>query len=285
MVVQTVADGLVVGSIIALGAVGLTLLFGTLNFINVAYGEYMALGAYFTFSLNTQMGLSFWVGLPGGIVLTAVAVVGIEKVFFRPFSEREPIVLLIVSIGVAFILRSVIRIIWTTSVRRYDVPTGEGSVTDLFRLFPNQVGILIISVVMMVLIYVLLQRTSIGVAMRAVSNNTNLAQLRGIDTDRIILYVVLIGGGAAGLAGAMLGLDSQLRPLMGFQFLIPVFAAVVLGGIGSPIGAVVSGYFIGITQELSLLVLPAEYEPVVGLVVLVAVLLVRPEGLFGGDVE
>jgi branched-subunit amino acid ABC-type transport system permease component len=285
MVVQTIVDGLVVGSIIALGAVGLTLLFGTLNFINVAYGEYMALGAYFTFFLNTQMGLSFWVGLPGGLVLTAVAVAGIEKVFFRPFSEREPIVLLIVSIGVAFILRSVIRIVWTTSVRRYDVPTGEGSVTELFRLFPNQVGILIISVVMMVLIYLLLQRTSIGIAMRAVSNNTNLAQLRGINTDRIVLYVVLIGGGAAGLAGAMLGLDSQLRPLMGFQFLIPVFAAVVLGGIGSPVGAVVSGYLIGVAQELSLLVLPAEYEPVVGLVVLVGVLLVRPEGLFGGDVE
>jgi branched-subunit amino acid ABC-type transport system permease component len=285
MVVQTIVDGLVVGSIIALGAVGLTLLFGTLNFINVAYGEYMALGAYFTFFLNAQMGLSFWVGLPGGLVLTAVAVAGIEKVFFRPFSEREPIVLLIVSIGVAFILRSVIRIIWTTSVRRYDVPTGEGSVTDLFRLFPNQVGILIISVVMMVLMYVLLQRTSIGIAMRAVSNNTNLAQLRGINTDRIVLYVVLIGGGAAGLAGAMLGLDSQLRPLMGFQFLIPVFAAVVLGGIGSPIGAVVSGYLIGVAQEVSLLVLPAEYEPVVGLVVLVGALLIRPEGLFGGDVE
>jgi branched-chain amino acid transport system permease protein/neutral amino acid transport system permease protein len=165
------------------------------------------------------------------------------------------------------------------------VPTGEGSVTDLFRLFPNQVGILIISVVMMVLMYVLLQRTSIGIAMRAVSNNTNLAQLRGINTDRIVLYVVLIGGGAAGLAGAMLGLDSQLRPLMGFQFLIPVFAAVVLGGIGSPIGAVVSGYLIGVAQEVSLLVLPAEYEPVVGLVVLVGALLIRPEGLFGGDVE
>jgi len=286
MVVQILVDGLVVGSIVALGAVGLTLLFGTLNFINVAYGEYMALGAYFTFFLNSQLGLPFWTGLPGGIVLTAVAVVGIETVFFRPFSEREPIILLIVSIGVAFILRSVIRIVWSTSVRRYDVPTGEGSVTDLFRLFPNQVAILAISVVMMVLIYAILQRTSIGVAMRAVSDNTNLAQLRGVDTDRIILYVILIGGGAAGLAGAMLGLDSQLRPLMGFQFLIPVFAAVVLGGIGSPVGAVVGGYVIGLAQEFSLLVLPAEYKPAVGLMVLVAVLLIRPGGLFrGGDVE
>jgi len=286
MVVQMIVDGLVGGSLIALAAVGLTLLFGTLNFINVAYGEYMALGAYFTFLFNSQLGLSFWVGLPGGIVLTAITIVGIEKLFFRPFSEREPIVLLIVSIGVAFILRSIIRIIWSTSVRRYDVPSGEGSVTDLFRLFPNQVAILVISIVMMILVYATLQRTSIGVAMRAVSDNTNLAQLRGINTDRIILYVVLLGGGLAGLAGAMLGLDSQLRPLMGFQFLIPVFAAVVLGGIGSPVGAVISGYIIGLTQEFSLIILPAEYEPVVGLLVLVAALLLRPEGLFAeGDVE
>jgi branched-subunit amino acid ABC-type transport system permease component len=117
--------------------------------------------------------------------------------------------------------------------------------------------------------------------MRAASDDADLARIRGVDTERLVLYVWVVGGVIAAIAGVMLGLDSQLRPTMGFLALIPIFAAVILGGIGDPVGAVVGGYAIGLLQELSVVVIPTEYKSVVGLALLVVGLLTRPDGLFG----
>jgi branched-subunit amino acid ABC-type transport system permease component len=129
--------------------------------------------------------------------------------------------------------------------------------------------------------FALLRYTDVGIAMRAASDDTSLARVRGIDTERLVVYVWIVGGAVAGLAGIMLGLDAQLRPNMGFTALIPIFAAVILGGIGDPVGAVVGGYAIGVAQELSVIVIPSEYKALIGLVVLVAGLLARPDGIFG----
>lgn len=278
---QFIWFGLVSGSLIALGALGLTLIFGILDFINIAYGEYMALGAFVAFGLNTQLGLPIVVsGLVAVLVMGPVAV-ALDKAVFQHFRNRSAIVLLVVSIGLSFIMRNVIRIVWGSGAKRFDVPIQEAPTYFGISILPDQVAILALSLVVLGLTFGLLRRTDIGIAMRAASDDTDLARIRGIDTERLVLYVWMVGGVIAGIAGVMLGLDSQLRPTMGFLALIPIFAAVILGGIGDPVGAVVGGYAIGLMQELSVVVIPSEYKPLIGLVLLVIGLLTRPDGLFG----
>ena len=278
---QFVWFGLVTGSLIALGALGLTLIFGILDFINIAYGEYMALGAFIAFGLNTQVGLPIVVSGAIAIVVMGPIAIALDKAVFQHFRNRTPIVLLVVSIGLSFILRNVIRVVWGSGSKRFDVPIEEAPTYFGIQILPDQVVIILLSLVVLGLTFVLLRKTDIGIAMRAASDDTDLARIRGIDTERLVLYVWLVGGAIAAIAGVMLGLDSQLRPTMGFLTLIPIFAAVILGGIGDPVGAVVGGYAIGLLQEMSVVVIPAEYKPVVGLALLVVGLLTRPDGLFG----
>lgn len=278
---QFIWNGVVVGSLIALGGLGLTLLFGLLNFINIAYGDYMAFGAYFALAANVGLDLPIVVSVLIGAAGGGILAVTVHKFIFSKFMDRDPIVLLVVSIGMAFILRNVIRIFWSTDPQYYAVPVEEGPSFLGITFLPEQVAIIAMSLVVLGLLFLLLHRTRIGIAMRAASDDTDLARLRGIDTKRLVIYISLVGGVIAAFAGIMLGLDSNLRPNMGFIALIPIFAAVILGGIGDPTGAVIGGYVIGIGQEVSVAFIPSEYKPVVGLVLLIIGLLTRPDGLFG----
>jgi branched-subunit amino acid ABC-type transport system permease component len=275
-------NGLVEGSLIALAGLGLTLLFGLLNFINIAYGEYMAWGAYFTL-LSKVIGLPFVAAILVGVIGGGVVAIAADRIVFRNFSNRSPVVLLVVSIGVSFILRNLIRLLvpsqYTTAlygVELLHVPNIAG-----ITILGNQVVVLVLSVLTLGGVFLLLNRTRIGIAMRAASDDTDLARIRGIDTDRLVIYVTALGGTIAGIAGIMLGLESQVTPSLGFTFLIPVFAAVILGGIGDPVGAVVAGLAIGIAQKVSLVIIPSEYTPAIALLVLIIGLLTRPDGVFG----
>lgn len=278
---QLIWNGLVVGSIIAVSGLGLTLIFGILNFINVAYGDYMAAGAYIAFALNSQIGLPIGAAIVGGVVAMSVGSVALDKLVFQHFRTRSPITLLIVSIGLAFVLRNLIRAVWGPSGKFYDLPLDANPSFLGVRFNIEQVGIMVASLLLLAIVYAILQRTRIGIAMRAASDDRMLSRIRGVDTEKLVLYVWLVGGGIAALGGIMLGLDAQLRPNMGFTALIPIFAAVILGGIGDPKGAVVGGYAIGVIQEVSVSIIPSEYKFGVGLLVLIVGLLTRPDGLFG----
>lgn len=278
---QFIWNGLVVGSIIAVSALGLTLIFGILNFINIAYGDYMAVGAYITWAVNAQVGLPIGVAIVVGVLTMSIGAVVLDKLVFQHFRSRSPITLLIVSIGVAFFLRNFIRAVWGASGHFYDLPMEANPSFAGVRFSIEQVAIMVVSVFLLLGVYLLLRRTRIGIAMRAASDDRTLSRIRGVDTEKLVLYVWLIGGAIAGLGGIMLGLDAQLRPNMGFTTLIPIFAAVILGGIGDPKGAVAGGYTIGILQETSVSVIPSEYKFGVGLLALIVGLLVRPDGLFG----
>ncbi|GAB6861000.1 branched-chain amino acid ABC transporter permease [Haloplanus litoreus] len=278
---QLVWNGLVVGSIIAVSALGLTLIFGILNFINIAYGDYMAAGAYVAWAVNAQIGLPLGVAIVAGILTMSVGAVVLDKIVFQHFRTRSPITLLIVSIGLAFIIRNFIRAIWGPSGHFYDLPMEANPSFAGVRFSVEQVAIMVVSMLLLLGVYLLLRRTRIGIAMRAASDDRMLSRIRGVDTEKLVLYVWLIGGAIAGLGGIMLGLDAQLRPNMGFTALIPIFAAVILGGIGDPKGAVAGGYTIGVAQEVSVAVIPSEYKFGVGLLALIVGLLTRPDGLFG----
>jgi len=281
-VLQLLLYGTLLGSIIALGAVGVTLTFGILGFANFAHGDLMTLGAYVCFLVYTQLALPFWLGVAAAVPATIFAAMVIDRVLFRRFRQSRPIISLISSFGAALILRSLIQIVWGTGTHMYSAQIVLAQRFHGIRYKWDQLGIILTTLGIVVALHLFLQRTKVGKAMRAMADNPTLARLSGIDTERVILWTWVIGGGLAALAGLFLAMDTRLQPEMGWFLLLACFAAAILGGVGKPMGAIAGGYIIGIMMELSTLVLPTEYSPVVPFAILVVLLLFRPTGLFAG---
>lgn len=282
-VVQLIWNGIGTGSVLAIAAVGLTLSIGIVKFLNIAYGEYLTLGAYFAFAANVQLGLSLPVSIVIGMLVMGAGAVVIHRTVFKQFDSRSASTLLVVSIGLAFILRNGIVLIWGPNPRRYDIPVTVAPRFHGIYFLPEQLAAVGISVLTLLILYYILRKTRVGIAMRAASDDLHLTQLRGVDTDRLVFYVWLLAGAIAGMAGSLLVVQTQLNATIGFSILLSLFAAVIIGGIGSPLGAVFGGYMIGIAEELSLLILPPEYKTVVGMIVLVLAIIFKPEGLFGAQ--
>ncbi len=266
MVIQNIFDGAVFGSILVLGAVGLTLIYGIRRFPNFAHGDLMALGAYVAFAFHgalvatlvlplDQLYISLFLAAALSAVVISLTVVLLEAGIFRRFSGESLIRPLIASIGLAFVIQNVIRIIWGTSDRTYGFPAQTAQVFLGIRVTDNDIVILTTALALVVTIHVLLKYTTLGKAMRATADNRELAKVTGINVQRIIYATWVMSGSLAAVGGVLLGLQTILRPLMGFTILLPIFAAVILGGIGSPYGAMLGGLVIGISQEVSVPVL------------------------------
>lgn len=298
--IELLVYGLVLGSIIALGAIGLTLLYGILRFAHFAHGDLMTLGAYVALFLNrdllptlgipeTKLGpLSFgWrmlVSLVLAMGVTAVVALALDRLLYAQLRERRasPVILAMASLGVAFMLRSLIYIVWGPQFLFYSQelrPTWQ--LPWEVRLRPDQVFILAVVLLLVLLLYLFLQRTTLGKAMRATADNPQLAWVCGIDIGRVTRWTWLLGAALTAAAGILYGIDAQLRPDMGWSFLLPLFAAVILGGIGSPFGALLGGMILGIVQQVSTEYLAPTYKPAVAFLVLILLLLLRPRGLFG----
>jgi branched-chain amino acid transport system permease protein/neutral amino acid transport system permease protein len=281
-IVQLLFYGLVLGSIFALGAIGVSLTFGILGFANFSHGDLMATGAYVAFLVYVQLALPFWLALPVAIVATAALAVAIDRGIYRRFRRGPPVLLLISSFGMALIVRSLIQLIWGPEVMAYDPGIQLAERFMGLRYQNHQLGIIAGAIALVIVVHLFLSRTKAGKAMRAMADNPTLAQLSGIDTERVVMWTWITGGALAGAAGVFLAIDTQLRPEMGWFQLLPIFAAAILGGIGKPYGAIAGGYIIGMVTELSNLVLPAEYTTVVPFAILVVMLIFRPTGLFAG---
>ncbi len=279
---QLVIFGLVLGGIIALGAVGVSLLFGILRFANFAHGDMMTLGAYFALMLVGPLALPMYVAFPVALAGTALVVVLIDQVLFRRLRRNAPVILLISSFGLALILRSVIQIIWGPDNIVYSTAIQlPWRVGDL-RIRPTHVLILATTIGLVVLLHLFLQRTRMGKAMRAMSDDPDLARVTGIDTEGVVIWTWIIGGALAAAAGIFLAMDTRLNPLLGWNILLPVFAAALLGGIGRPYGAIAGGFIIGIATEVSTMFMAPVYKPAVAFTLIVILLIVRPTGLFRG---
>lgn len=280
--VQLLIYGVIYGSIIALGAVGVSLTFGVLRFANFSHGDLMTFGAYIALAVYVGLYPSLWVALAVALVATALLAVFIDQTLFRHFRKSNPLILLISSFGVGLMIRSAIQLIWGGDSQVY-IPGIQLPYRfwDL-RLKPDHLTILVGAVVLVVTLHLFLQKTRIGKAMRAMADNPDLARISGINTDRVIIWTWVMGAAMAAAAGFFLGLDTRVNPDMGWFILLPVFAAAILGGIGKPYGAIAGGYIIGITQELSTLVLSSAYKPAVAFALMVAILIVRPTGIFRG---
>jgi branched-subunit amino acid ABC-type transport system permease component len=216
--------------------------------------------------------------------VTAAVALLIDRLLYNPLRGRKssPVILAMASLGMAFIMRSLIYIVWGPQFLFYTQelrPAWE--LPWEVRLRPDQVFILAIVLLLVLLLYLFLQRTTLGKAMRATADNPQLAWVCGIDTGRVTAWTWVIGAALAAAAGVLYGVDAQLRPDMGWSFLLPLFAAVVLGGIGSPLGALVGGLILGVVQQVSTAFLLPTYKPAVAFLVLILLLFVRPRGLFG----
>ena len=281
---QLAVDGLNFGLIIALAAVGLSLIYGTTGLVNFAHGELISAGGLLCWCFTVLFDLPFLVGAPLAVIVAA-ALGGLQdRLLWRPLRRRGTglIAMLVVTIGLALLARYVYLYAFGGSARPFESYQGQVA-RDLgpFALADKDIASMLICVAVLLLFGFALLRTRIGKATRAVSDNPALAASSGIDVERVISTVWVVGAGLAGLAGVMLGLSQQVSFQMGFQILLLVFAGVTLGGLGTAFGALVGSVVVGVFTQVSTLVVPPELKNAGALAILIVILLVRPQGLLG----
>jgi len=279
---QLVANGVVFGCIIALGAIGLTLIYGILRFGNFAHGDTMSLGAYLVL-LFLGFEIPFLAAVGGAIVVSIAVAVLIDRYLYTYIRRAGPIILLIASVGVALFLRNVILLIWGPDLDYYtrDIQFAVDILPGV-RLKPYEVFIVLAAAILIFMVHLFLKKSKMGKAMRACADDLDLAEIVGIDTRRVVFWTWVVGMTLAVSGGTMLGVENGLRPSMGWELLLPLFAAAILGGIGKPYGAMAGGLVIGIAQEVSAGYMSTAYKPAVAFAIMIIVLLVRPQGIFGG---
>lgn len=281
---QLVINGLVLGSIIALAAIGLSMVYGILNFANFAHGDFLALGAYLAFLFSVVLGIGFIEACVVAVVITALVAVFCDYAIWKRMRTKGAgrIALIIISIGLALFVRNFIVFLWGPDIKRYALPVKRGIELGSVVITQNQIAVIIVALICMFLVHYLLKKTTVGKAMRALSDNLDLAKVSGIDVDLVIRYTWAIGMALAAVGGILYGLLTNINPNMGWFMLLPMFAAAILGGIGNPYGAMAGGIIIGLAQELSTAILPTEYKLAVGFAIMIVVLLVRPQGIMEG---
>jgi branched-chain amino acid transport system permease protein len=282
-VAQTGLNGLALGSVYAIGAVGLTLVYGILKLVNFAHGDFLTFGAFMAYLVNVTWGAPFVVAIPFAMVTTALLGVASERVMWGPMRARKAglLQLFLMSIGLAFVIRYSIQFAWGTEIRFLDV--NRFATVEFLGLRIGRTELFVVAIGLVVLLSVgaMLRYSMLGKRMRALADNLELAEVSGIDTSRIILYTWIFAGALAGLAGVLAGAVTDVRIELGFGLLLAIFAAVVLGGIGDAFGALAAGIVLGLLIEWSTLYIDSRWKITVGFVVLILVLIVRPSGIFG----
>lgn len=297
---QFVMDGLIAGAMIGLGAIGVTLTYSILRFANFAHGELLSWGAYLAMAISGALGLlstgllkpigpfSFGWSLPLAavlaILLTGLLALAVDALLFGRLRKRGSAVIILVmaSFGASLALRSLLEFIFTSKPAYYTkalqiaVQIGGG-----LRATPDQLLSLGVTLIAVIVIHLMMTRTGIGRSMRAVSENPALSGIAGIDVRKVVMVVWFLGAALACIAGIMTGLLVQIRPYLGHDLLLPLFAATILGGIGSVPGAMLAGLIVGLSEAAAVQLVGAEWRAAVSFVILVVVLLLRPRGLFG----
>lgn len=279
---QLTVTGLLVASLLALGAVGLSLTFGVARFANVAHGDFMMLGAYATFAFNALVGVPFWWAALLGIVATLLVGVPVAHVAYDTLPVTGTVQLLIISIGVSFILRHAVLFAFGSGLLQFAVPLQRPYVWGPIRLTPYQLLTLFAAAALVLAVHLLLSRTKLGRILRAIADNAVLTEIAGADVGRVRLAMWLIAVLLASTGGILLGLNLVIQPNMGWDLVIPIFSAAIVGGIGNPYGAMGGALVIGLAQEWSTLLIPASYKEAIAFGAMALCLMFRPRGLWGG---
>ena len=306
---QIIADGLVIGSVVSLGAIGLSLTFSILRFSNFGHGELLAWGAYIALSALAvfvalgspsapapafspfSFGWPLLAALAVAAVGTALLALALDWLLFRRLRKEGHITLVIASFGAALALRNVLLYVYGGVPQYYStelqiaIPLLPRSQWGGMRITADQLLVLGLTAVLVVALHLFLQRSTLGRAMRATAMNPQLARVAGIDPEQVLRATWVLGAVLAAVAGVFAGLTVQLRPTLGLDLLLPLFAAVVLGGIGSVWGAVWGGLIVGLAESAAVQVVGAEYRAAASFAVLILILMFRPQGLLGRNTD
>ena len=282
MIGQLIVNGLVSGLLLALPALALTMVFGILKFPNFAVGAALTLGAYVAWVANHVGGVPLFVAVAiSAFVVSAVAIL-CDRLVFEQLRDAGSMVLLVASLGLSLVVENVCRFFFGNATRNFDIEIARPIRWHGLRLNHEQLVTAVTVIVCVILVQMVLHASPLGRAMRATADNPALAAVRGIERNTIARITWAISGALLALAGGLAGLDRAVDPLLGWSYQLPVFAAAILGGLGSPIGAVAGALVIGLVEELSTLVLPTNYRQIVSFAIILLLLLMRTEGLFGG---
>src|SRR5499427_904843 len=280
-VTQLIINGLMAGTILAVPAIGLTAIFAVLRFANFALASHATIGAFAGLVANVNFGMPVVPSLAFAFLVAAIVGLVTDEYVLKPFRAAGFITTAIGSIALTIALENVVRFIFGNELRGYDLPIRRDWRFEGLRIGPQQVENLAIALAVTAAIFAFLAFTRAGKAMRAVADNPTLAGIKGINGETIARTVSFVGMGLAGLGGMLLGLDTTIDPLTGFRAILSIFAAAVVGGLGSVPGAVIGALVVGIAEELSQLALPPDYRTVVGFIAILLVLSFRPRGILG----
>jgi len=303
-VTQVIINSIVRGSELTLLSLGLTIVYDILKFANFAHTEFAVVGVYLAFFLNVALGLHI---IPAAIIAacaTGAFSILVDRAVFKKMRNSSGIIIMVTSLGLAIALRNTVRAIWGADAQNYSVPLQTPIITEYFRITPLQIWIILTGLSAMFVFHLLLHHTKLGKAMRASSDNPELAQASGIATETIITRVWFISIAFASIGGILIGLETYILPYMGFAIIVPVFCATIMGGIGNPYGAMIGAMVLGFAENFGLyinfgkivtlggllnfsneLFIPTGYKPAISFIILILVLLVRPRGILGKKKE
>jgi len=283
MILQLLINGLIIGAIYALVASGFSIIYSTCKFFNFAHGAVVSLSAYFLFFLSSLLNLNFYLA----VILTIIfsGLVGlIMNYIYKQLRRRKTssALLLLASFAILIFCESIILIFFGANVKNFEPLQFTGGINFGGAIItPLQVGIIITSIIVLILLIILMKGTKIGKAMRAVSDNKETAEIIGIDSEKIYTLSMVIGSIIAGIAGILIGLEQNLTPTMGTYLVVKSFAGVVIGGIGSILGAILGSFFLGLVENLGIWFLPSGYQDAITFIILFIFLIFRPRGLLG----
>jgi branched-chain amino acid transport system permease protein len=285
MFFQQLLNGIVLGSIYTLIALGLTMIFGILDITNFAHGEFFMLGAFFTLLSSKILGLSFF---PSMLVsMTAVAILGVifERAAFRPLRGSSPVNVMVGSLGLSILVQNSALLLWGADPQRLDTPYLDLVITFWgLQITAQRLLVIVLAIAMIIVLTAIIKKTRLGKAMRACAQDIEAAQWVGVNINRIAMATFVIGSALAASAGAIVGPIFLVYPTMGLVPVLKSFVVVVLGGMGNVPGAILGGFMIGIAENIATGFISPAYKDVIAFVILIVVLIIKPSGIFGHHV-
>ncbi|MEM1272975.1 MAG: branched-chain amino acid ABC transporter permease [Pseudomonadota bacterium] len=278
---QFLVNGIITGALLAVPAIGFTAIFAVLRFPNFAVASHATVGAFAGLVANVSWGLPAVPSLLFAFLVAGFVGLVSDEIALKPLRKHGALTTAIASIALTIVLENIIRFFFGNSLRGYDLPLVRDMRFGDIRVNPQQLDNLALAITIMAAVFLALKFTRMGKAMRAVADNPRLADLKGIDANLVGRVVAFVGMGLVGVGGMLFGLGTSIDPLTGFRFILPIFAAAVVGGLGSIPGAVLGAMIVGIGEEMSALVLEPAYKSAVGFFAIVLVLTIRPRGLLG----
>jgi branched-chain amino acid transport system permease protein len=283
ILIQQLFNGLTIGSVYSLVALGLTLVYGILHIPNFAHGALYMLGAYVTLTMMLLWNVPYWISMAISVLVVGLLGVLMDRLVFHPLRNAPPIHDKIAAIGMLLFLEAFAQLIWGADYRTMETPYGQ--VIDMFGLTVTMQRILINigAVAVMILLYLFLKKTYIGATIIAMAQNREGANLVGINTNKVAMLTFMISGGLAAIAASLSAPINLVFPGMGHLVILKAFVIIILGGMGSVPGAILGGYILGFTESLGATYISNDYKDIIAFVLLVIILSIKPKGLFSRE--